>query len=170
MFVVHPGDPSPAVPVHVHVCAWCHRYGSDHDPALMNSVAEAGGGSFTFVSKLEFVSDSFSACIGAVTDVVREQWSAGGGVWCDCCQRGLRLLMALLPFRPPLPCHDQVAQKLVVHVAGVEGSRVLRVVGCPYPVLAKGGGMDVVLGEVGACAVCVFVRACVLCVCASLRT
>lgn len=91
----------------VSVHTW--GYGSDHDPALMNSVAEAGGGSFTFVSKLEFVSDSFSACIGAVTDVV--------------------------------------AQKLVVHVAGVEGSRVLRVVGCPYPVLAKGDGMDVVLGE-----------------------
>ncbi len=46
------------------------RYGSDHDPALMNSIAEAGGGTFTFVSGLEFVSDSFSACIGAITDVV----------------------------------------------------------------------------------------------------
>ncbi len=47
------------------------RYGSDHDPTLMNNIAEAGGGTFTFVSGLEFVSDSFSACIGAITDVVR---------------------------------------------------------------------------------------------------
>lgn len=84
-------------------------YGSDHDPTLMNNIAEAGGGTFTFVSGLEFVSDSFSACIGAITDVV--------------------------------------AQELVVHVVGVEGSRVVGVVGCPYPVVSRGEGLDILLGE-----------------------
>ena len=45
-------------------------FGGDHDPALMSGIAEAGGGSFTFVVDLATVAEAFAACIGTVTDVV----------------------------------------------------------------------------------------------------
>ena len=35
-----------------------------------------------------------------------------------------------------------------MHVVGVEGSRVVGVVGCPYPVVSRGQGLDILLGEV----------------------
>ncbi len=54
-------------------CVHTFGFGSDHDPALMNGIAEVGSGSFTFVERLESVAESFSACLGAVTDVVGQQ-------------------------------------------------------------------------------------------------
>ena len=69
-------------------------YGSDHDPQLMNGIAEAGGGAFTFVVELASVAEAFAACVGAVTDVIAKRVSLTLS-----CAPGCRIVNVTTPFQ-----------------------------------------------------------------------
>uniref|UniRef100_A0ACD5ZVY6 Uncharacterized protein n=1 Tax=Avena sativa TaxID=4498 RepID=A0ACD5ZVY6_AVESA len=64
------GDRS-ATPIHTF------GFGTDHDAAAMHAVAEATGGTFSFIENQAVVQDAFAQCIGGLLSVVaQEAWIA----------------------------------------------------------------------------------------------
>uniref|UniRef100_A0ACD5WZN6 Uncharacterized protein n=1 Tax=Avena sativa TaxID=4498 RepID=A0ACD5WZN6_AVESA len=64
------GDRS-AAPIHTF------GFGTDHDAAAMHAVAEATGGTFSFIENQAVVQDAFAQCIGGLLSVVaQETWIA----------------------------------------------------------------------------------------------
>ncbi|XP_047338049.1 E3 ubiquitin-protein ligase WAV3-like [Impatiens glandulifera] len=64
---IRPGENRPSVPIHTF------GFGSDHDPALMNTVAEATRGTFSFVESVDTIQDAFAQCIGGLLSVVVQE-------------------------------------------------------------------------------------------------
>lgn len=61
------GNDGLAVPIHTF------GFGSDHDPALMNTIAEATRGTFSFIESVETIQDAFAQCIGGLLSVVVQE-------------------------------------------------------------------------------------------------
>ncbi|XP_042003613.1 E3 ubiquitin-protein ligase WAV3-like [Salvia splendens] len=59
-------DESP-IPVH------SFGFGSDHDPITMHAIADASGGTFSFIESYEMVQDAFAGCIGGLLSVVTQE-------------------------------------------------------------------------------------------------
>ena len=56
-----------SIPVH------SFGFGSDHDPILMHAIADASGGTFSFIESYEMVQDAFAGCIGGLLSVVTQE-------------------------------------------------------------------------------------------------
>ena len=48
-------------------------YGSDHDPMLMNSIAEMKNGGFYYIERLESIAEAFANCLGEVFSIVADK-------------------------------------------------------------------------------------------------
>lgn len=53
-----------SIPVHTF------GFGSDHDATAMHSIAEASGGTFSFIETESFIQDAFAQCIGGLLSVM----------------------------------------------------------------------------------------------------
>ncbi|KAL6548117.1 hypothetical protein OROHE_009179 [Orobanche hederae] len=48
-------------------------FGLDHDPITMHAIADASGGTFSFIESYEMVQDAFAGCIGGLLSVVSQE-------------------------------------------------------------------------------------------------
>ncbi|XP_057803725.1 E3 ubiquitin-protein ligase WAV3-like [Salvia miltiorrhiza] len=48
-------------------------FGADHDPITMHAIADASGGTFSFIESYEMVQDAFAGCIGGLLSVVTQE-------------------------------------------------------------------------------------------------
>ncbi|KAF8039848.1 hypothetical protein BT93_B2153 [Corymbia citriodora subsp. variegata] len=55
------------IPVHAF------GFGTDHDAAMMHSIAEASGGTFSFIEAEDVIQDAFAQCIGGLLSVVVQE-------------------------------------------------------------------------------------------------
>ncbi|KAI6685809.1 hypothetical protein NL676_031722 [Syzygium grande] len=55
------------IPVHTF------GFGTDHDAAMMHSIAEASGGTFSFIEAEDVIQDAFAQCIGGLLSVVVQE-------------------------------------------------------------------------------------------------
>uniref|UniRef100_A0A7N0SW72 Uncharacterized protein n=1 Tax=Kalanchoe fedtschenkoi TaxID=63787 RepID=A0A7N0SW72_KALFE len=62
-------------------------FGADHDAALMHSIAENSGGTFSFIESENAIQDAFAQCIGGLLSVAVQELK----VEVDCIHPGLRL-------------------------------------------------------------------------------
>ncbi|KAJ0083056.1 hypothetical protein Patl1_11767 [Pistacia atlantica] len=63
-----PGGESqqPTIPVHTF------GFGSEHDSTAMHGIADASGGTFSFIETIGFLQDAFARCIGGLLSVVAQ--------------------------------------------------------------------------------------------------
>ncbi|KZV34886.1 hypothetical protein F511_10141, partial [Dorcoceras hygrometricum] len=47
-------------------------FGTDHDPVAMHAIADASGGTFSFIESYEMLQDAFASCIGGLLSVVTQ--------------------------------------------------------------------------------------------------
>ncbi|XP_073125297.1 E3 ubiquitin-protein ligase WAV3-like [Henckelia pumila] len=47
-------------------------FGTDHDPVVMHAIANASGGTFSFIESYEMLQDAFASCIGGLLSVVTQ--------------------------------------------------------------------------------------------------
>ncbi|KAK1627750.1 hypothetical protein QYE76_002065 [Lolium multiflorum] len=73
--LVRSGD-GPSTPVHAF------GFGKDHDSAAMHTIAEATGGTFSFIENEAVIQDSFAQCIGGLLSVAAQE--ARVSVECVC--------------------------------------------------------------------------------------
>ncbi|XP_047310218.1 E3 ubiquitin-protein ligase WAV3 [Impatiens glandulifera] len=57
----------------IHIPVHAFGFGSDHDAALMHSVSEASGGTFSFIEAENAIQDAFAQCIGGLLSVVVQE-------------------------------------------------------------------------------------------------
>ncbi|CAM0879664.1 unnamed protein product [Alopecurus aequalis] len=62
-------------------------FGADNDAAVMHAIAEATGGTFSFIEKLAAIQDSFAHCIGGLLSVAVQQ----ARIAVTCLHRGVRV-------------------------------------------------------------------------------
>ncbi|KAL9672524.1 hypothetical protein QQ045_028775 [Rhodiola kirilowii] len=60
-------DTRPRIPVHAF------GFGADHDAALMHSIAENSGGTFSFIESANAIQDAFAQCIGGLLSVAVQE-------------------------------------------------------------------------------------------------
>ncbi|KAK2993951.1 hypothetical protein RJ640_000549 [Escallonia rubra] len=58
-----------AAPIIVH----SFGFGLDHDAAILHTISDASGGTFSFIESIEIVQDAFAKCIGGLLSVVAQE-------------------------------------------------------------------------------------------------
>ncbi|XP_057474970.1 E3 ubiquitin-protein ligase WAV3-like isoform X1 [Actinidia eriantha] len=57
----------------LHIPVHAFGFGEDHDSALMHSISESSGGTFSFIEAESFIQDAFAQCIGGLLSVVVQE-------------------------------------------------------------------------------------------------
>ncbi|CAL0329070.1 unnamed protein product [Lupinus luteus] len=57
----------------LHIPVHAFGFGSDHDAALMHSISEISGGTFSFIEAEDVIQDAFAQCIGGLLSVVVQE-------------------------------------------------------------------------------------------------
>ncbi|PSS14402.1 Von Willebrand factor, type A protein [Actinidia chinensis var. chinensis] len=57
----------------LHIPVHAFGFGEDHDSALMHSISESSGETFTFIDAESFIKDAFAQCIGGLLSVVVQE-------------------------------------------------------------------------------------------------
>ncbi|XP_004309648.1 PREDICTED: uncharacterized protein LOC101292860 isoform X1 [Fragaria vesca subsp. vesca] len=71
----------------LHIPVHTFGFGADHDAALMHSISEVSGGTFSFIEAENVIQDAFAQCIGGLLSVVVQELN----VTIECVHQSLQL-------------------------------------------------------------------------------